>query len=206
MAQELLDQSDYALVAGQACLDLANTVGGLRGAQTTEYLGGYADFAGWATQAQLVGKATGRALAELALTRPEPAARIFARVVAVREAIYALFSAVAAERRVPAEALAAINAELPDAMGRVQVEATRGGFEWKVREEGAELELPLQAVVRETAELLTSGRLDRVRECAGDTCGWLFLDETRNHSRQWCDMRGCGNRAKVRRHRARHRR
>ena len=45
-----------------------------------------------------------------------------------------------------------------------------------------------------------------IRECDGDTCGWLFLDTTRNHSRRWCDMRGCGNRAKVRRHRQKQRR
>jgi predicted RNA-binding Zn ribbon-like protein len=39
-----------------------------------------------------------------------------------------------------------------------------------------------------------------VRECSGDTCGWLFVDTSRNHSRRWCDMEDCGNRAKARRH------
>ena len=47
---------------------------------------------------------------------------------------------------------------------------------------------------------LTSEELDQVRECAGNTCGWLFVDMSRNHSRHWCDMRDCGNRAKVRRY------
>jgi predicted RNA-binding Zn ribbon-like protein len=28
----------------------------------------------------------------------------------------------------------------------------------------------------------------------------LFLDHSRNHSRKWCDMSSCGNRAKARRH------
>ncbi|MGA2590961.1 MAG: CGNR zinc finger domain-containing protein [Bryobacteraceae bacterium] len=36
-------------------------------------------------------------------------------------------------------------------------------------------------------------------------CGWMFLDTTRNRSRQWCDMRDCGNRAKVRRFREKRR-
>ena len=31
-------------------------------------------------------------------------------------------------------------------------------------------------------------------------CTWIFLDETKNHSRRWCSMRDCGNRAKARRH------
>jgi predicted RNA-binding Zn ribbon-like protein len=53
-------------------------------------------------------------------------------------------------------------------------------------------------------ELLTS-HVSRgaVRECESDTCAWLFLDRTRNHSRRWCDMGDCGNRAKARRFRER---
>ncbi|MCB0153982.1 MAG: CGNR zinc finger domain-containing protein, partial [Anaerolineae bacterium] len=50
------------------------------------------------------------------------------------------------------------------------------------------------------AELLTSDRLNRVGQCAGESCGWLFLDTTRNHSRRWCEMEHCGNRAKAKRH------
>lgn len=206
MAQTTWDRSDYSFIAGNACLDFANTVGGLRGARTKEYLGGYGDVVAWAAEAALIDAATRRKLAELGARRQPEAARIFARVIAVREAIYAIFSAAAAGRRVPGEALAAINAELPAAMGGMRIEATKEGFAWKTPDGEAELGLPLQAVVREAAELLTSGRVGRVRECAGDTCGWLFLDETKNHSRQWCDMRDCGNRAKVRRHRERQRR
>jgi len=38
--------------------------------------------------------------------------------------------------------------------------------------------------------------------CADDSCAWLFLDATRSGTRRWCDMKGCGNRNKVRRFRA----
>jgi predicted RNA-binding Zn ribbon-like protein len=50
---------------------------------------------------------------------------------------------------------------------------------------------------------MTSPRLERLRRCGGDTCYWLFIDETKNCSRRWCEMAICGNRHKVRRHRAR---
>jgi predicted RNA-binding Zn ribbon-like protein len=40
----------------------------------------------------------------------------------------------------------------------------------------------------------------RVRVCAADNCAWLFLDKSRNRTRQRCDMSVCGNRAKARRH------
>jgi predicted RNA-binding Zn ribbon-like protein len=49
-----------------------------------------------------------------------------------------------------------------------------------------------------TTELLTSGQLDRVRQCPG--CKWVFVDDSPKHNRVWCDMRICGNRAKVQRH------
>lgn len=49
-------------------------------------------------------------------------------------------------------------------------------------------------------DLLRSADVERVRRCAGDGCGWLFLDRSRNGSRQWCSPTDCGNRARVRRH------
>jgi predicted RNA-binding Zn ribbon-like protein len=60
-------------------------------------------------------------------------------------------------------------------------------------------------VLRSAADLLTSDDLGRLRECASDTCAWLFLDHSKNRSRRWCDMTVCGNRDKVRRHRQRQR-
>jgi predicted RNA-binding Zn ribbon-like protein len=53
------------------------------------------------------------------------------------------------------------------------------------------------------AELLANPSRGVVRECAGDACGWLFLDARRASRRRWCSMADCGNRAKVRRHRER---
>jgi hypothetical protein len=41
----------------------------------------------------------------------------------------------------------------------------------------------------------------RVRRCADPRCGRVFQDETKNGRRRWCDMKVCGNRAKVQRFR-----
>ncbi|MFI0848811.1 CGNR zinc finger domain-containing protein [Mesorhizobium sp. IMUNJ 23232] len=46
--------------------------------------------------------------------------------------------------------------------------------------------------------LLPPARAERIRICAN--CRWLFLDESRNRSRIWCDMTVCGNRRKAQRH------
>ncbi len=48
------------------------------------------------------------------------------------------------------------------------------------------------------------GEWPRLKVCASPDCRWAFLDTTRNRSRRWCDMAGCGNRAKNRTWRERH--
>lgn len=43
----------------------------------------------------------------------------------------------------------------------------------------------------------------RLKVCPADDCQWVFYDESRNRSRRWCSMEGCGNRHKVRAYRDR---
>jgi predicted RNA-binding Zn ribbon-like protein len=43
----------------------------------------------------------------------------------------------------------------------------------------------------------------RFRQCDADDCQLVFYDESRANNRRWCSMQRCGNRAKVRAHRAR---
>jgi len=43
----------------------------------------------------------------------------------------------------------------------------------------------------------------RIRQCGDPPCTRLFVDTSRARSRRWCDMAGCGNRAKVAGFRAR---
>lgn len=49
---------------------------------------------------------------------------------------------------------------------------------------------------------LDAARLDRsrVRRCGSPNCVLLYYDTTKNRSRRWCDMAGCGNRAKAKAH------
>ncbi|RSM78331.1 hypothetical protein DL991_17240 [Amycolatopsis sp. WAC 01375] len=49
-------------------------------------------------------------------------------------------------------------------------------------------------------DLLRTGDLERIRECEGPGCGWVFTDHTRNRSRRWCSSSDCGNRARAKRH------
>ncbi len=67
------------------------------------------------------------------------------------------------------------------------------------------IDAPMHQLALHAADLLSHPDLDRLRRCDGPGCGWLFLDQTRNRSRRWCDPADCGNRARVRAHTERHR-
>lgn len=57
-------------------------------------------------------------------------------------------------------------------------------------------------MARATIDLLCSGQIEKVRECAADDCVILFLPKS--HRRQWCSADRCGNRARVSRYYHRH--
>jgi predicted RNA-binding Zn ribbon-like protein len=63
----------------------------------------------------------------------------------------------------------------------------------------------LARVIDPLIEAIAAGTTDRFRICANDGCRWVFEDTSRGGRRRWCDMASCGNRAKVRRYRSRHR-
>jgi predicted RNA-binding Zn ribbon-like protein len=64
----------------------------------------------------------------------------------------------------------------------------------------------LGTVALDAAALLGSAdERARLRICASDTCSARFYDRSPGAARRWCSMRACGNVAKARRHRGRHR-
>jgi predicted RNA-binding Zn ribbon-like protein len=127
------------------------------------------------------------------------AAETLTRAIELREAVYSLGEAVAHATSPPTWALRTLN-QLLRATHRSRVVAWDSSrFVW--RTEGGELEAmtPLLRIAERTADLLTSADATYIKECGVNTCRWLFLDRSRNHSRRWCDMSTCGNRAKARR-------
>ncbi|MFI7612278.1 CGNR zinc finger domain-containing protein [Nonomuraea terrae] len=47
---------------------------------------------------------------------------------------------------------------------------------------------------------LLADRPERIRHCANAECVLHFYDVSKNGTRRWCSMAGCGNRAKAMRH------
>lgn len=188
----------FDLDAGSLPLDFANTLDNRADPAPEEHLPDYAALLTFALATGTISSEQHAALAALATADPDGARRVHADALAVREAIFRVFAALADER-LPADAdLATLNRAHAEAAAHGGVAAVGAGerFSWRW-DETPNLARPLWPLVRAAVELLLGGDLHRVRECAADDCRWLFLDTTRNRSRRWCSMQTCGNRAKV---------
>lgn len=192
------------LVGGRLCLNFVNTSSG-RGTPThKDHLIAYNDLLAWAYHADALDKAAALALADLAGRRPVAARRVLAKAIKLRETLFATVTALARKAQPAIADLAVLNNYLAAANRSARLERSKRGFAWVWSLQPPQLELPLWLIARSAAEILTAGPLDRLKSCNGDACGWVFLDQTRNGRRRWCEMEVCGSRAKMRRFRARH--
>jgi predicted RNA-binding Zn ribbon-like protein len=188
------------LLGERLSLDFANTADWHASDHPVESLISYSDLVVWSQQVGILTDHQAQRLLKEAARRPEGATVVLERAIALREAIYRIFSAISHRRPPQAADLATLNAELSRALAQSRIASTAEGFTWDWAGAEDTLDWMLWPVVHDAAGLLTSEKLDRVGQCADDRCGWLFLDTSRNRSRRWCSMEDCGNRAKARRH------
>jgi len=193
---------DFEFIGGQLCLDFANTLGGLRGGDTYEFLSNYGQLVAWSQLAGIITGERATYLLQRAEQSPAEAAAVLVSARTFREAIYGIFAAVAMGAQPMEPHLSVLNAELGKALAGGRIISTADSFGWEWSSDAHALDQMLGPIARSAAELLTSPRL--VRECMSATCSWLFIDQTKNHRRRWCTATGCGNVAKVRRYRQRH--
>ena len=196
---------DIELSGGALALDFANTIGGTHVRPTHDHLRGYDDILRFAVTAGGLEADVAKRLAARAEREPIRAAAIFELGIALREAVWAVFSSLASGEAPRAADLALISDAAAAGSARSRLVYDRDGVGWSLPSDEEDLDRPLWEIGRSAADLLTSGDRDRVKECASTTCEWVFLDKSRNRSRRWCDMSDCGNRAKARRFHAKKR-
>jgi len=188
------DHFTFDLDAGRTCLDFANTRD-----SAGEHLNSYSDLVAFAAQSQLISQADAAWLQAAGERETVVAEGVLHRGIQLRAAIFAIFAALAAGRRPAGKDLAYLNGELAATQSHARVVPHETGYRWGWV--GRNLDAPLWAVSRSAADLLISDQeRPRVRECGGADCRWLFLDTSKNRTRQWCSMSSCGNREKARRH------
>jgi predicted RNA-binding Zn ribbon-like protein len=147
------------------------------------------------TWLRAAGLADERAAAAVAETRDR---HFLDKVRELRESSYEVFDAIAADVEVPAQPL-----------GLLFSRATPGLLAPDIGLNGTRLDLTSSEwgspalVTAFLAHLSIEAffTLPRARLRACPRCGWLFIDTSRGGKRRWCNMRICGNREKMSRHR-----
>jgi predicted RNA-binding Zn ribbon-like protein len=188
-------RSRAGLVGNLLCLDLVNTER-LRGGERVDLLGDFDGLARWLVEAgALSAAAADRSVRAWGGRRG--GAQAFAEATRLRAALRR-----AAERMARGEPPG-------DAVVRAinRILASRPAYSRLVRQDGKYAtrlepvsESPLQLLVpvaESAAWLLEHGNPALVRHCAGPDCVLVFYDTTKNRSRRWCSMDGCGSRAKA---------
>jgi predicted RNA-binding Zn ribbon-like protein len=123
---------------------------------------------------------------------------------ALREAIDAGIVAITAAGDVPAASLETIDRWLPAAgVARTIGPGPDGAPLLRDAAPAEPIAHALGRIALDAATLLGSDDRARARICASETCSARFYDRSPTAGRRWCSMRGCGNVAKARRHRAR---
>ncbi len=196
--------ANIKLIGERLCMDFVNTVDARLREDAPSYINSYADLLTWSEHAGVISDAAAARLLQEAAAHPDEAEATFAQAIELREAMYRVFYATVESLTAQAADLDSINIALAAAMAQARLIPEVEGFNWDWPEQVNALDQMLWPIVRDAAELLTSGDLALVRECQSESgCGWLFVDTSKNHRRRWCSMEECGNKAKVRRFRTR---
>ncbi len=202
--EEVAEPFDF--VGNHLCLDFSNTLHDRNTSTARDHFTTYSDLARWSQAAGILSPEETQLLLEEAKRHPAEATQVLQKAIDLRETLYRIFSAIASEDSPEATDLQALNAAFTEAMSRACIAQKEEGFTWDWNGKETALERMVWQIARSAAEFLVSAELPLTRECAANDCSWLFLDTSKNHSRRWCDMKSCGNRAKVGKHYERTRR
>ncbi len=168
---------------GRLALSFVGTVGD-RGSSSVERLTTPAHLARWLHAAQLGDDAT-----------VVPARPLYLRALILREAIARSVAAVIGGRRPSASDIATINTFATRLAPRPQLDPKTLALASDPR--GAAGAAIGRIAVDAIDMLSNAGERDRLRTCALDACGAIFLTPVGHRERRWCSMARCGNRAKV---------
>ncbi len=191
--------STVPLEGGHVALDFVNTIGGLRDQPASpddELLDSYDDLIVWSERLGVISDADRRKLGRTAARDEKGARRALKQARELRELLYATLRPLADGTKPPAELLERLRDADRKALASAHLEPTGGAMRWAWPPPRA-LHDPLRPITHAAVELLTGGPLEHLKICGN--CRWLFLDQSRNHSRHWCSMDECGTQMKQRR-------
>jgi predicted RNA-binding Zn ribbon-like protein len=192
----------FQLLAEHVVLDLANTLDfRFRAIGPEELLGSYADLLRFLEEAGVLSAVQCRKLRESGVA--EERERVLNAVKDLRETLASIFYCQLEGKAPAAGSLERLETYLRDVERHKKLRWAGDRPKWSWVSAEDDVRIPLWLLEEAAGELLFSPAVEKVGRCCSDDCGWLFVDTSKNHTRRWCNMKGCGNRMKARRHQAR---
>jgi predicted RNA-binding Zn ribbon-like protein len=215
MSAPLKNQTLFDLSGGHPALDLVNSLDNrFRADGPNENLVHYSDLLRFLGEIGLLDPERIRTLNNGASAKHH-ADLVLSAVKELREATAAVFYAAMEERTPAPEDVQTLERHFHEAARHRELHWKAAGespsaedapanMVWRwTRHAETDPNLPLWLLAQSVSDILLSPDAAKVRTCAVDTCRWLFLDTSKNHTRRWCNMKVCGNRMKARRFQAR---
>lgn len=190
-----LDTSKFYLVGNNLSVDFVNTRIRENGAPK-ELLESFDDLIAWAARANLSNLSQAKALLQDWSGRPK-AAQVLKLALKFRETLREMVIDAVRGAAIKPAVVEEINIIMRAEKGYAEVVRTEEGFEKRFRADFSDPGQLLAPIAEAAADLLCYGNLAYLKKCEGADCVLHFYDTTKNHSRRWCNMAACGNRAKV---------
>ena len=194
----------FVFVGGRLWLDFVNTDDARLGVRL-DTIDAFDKYVEWLEAAELIDAARASALRRRALDQPSGATAALVEARRIRAALRALLERGRGTTGQAARdaAVAEINRVLGRAVGTRRVDAVEDRYVRTFVPVGDVFGGLVIPIVESAVDSLVRGEFDRIRTCADRRCPRHFADDTKSHTRRWCDMRTCGNRAKAQRRRRR---
>jgi predicted RNA-binding Zn ribbon-like protein len=206
MSSQRMALQDLRLLGGAPCLDFVNSIEDPASDAPQDFLTSYPDLVRWGQHAGLIADTTATRLITRADTDESSVDEALRRALELRDALHRLFLAIATRRDPDREDLELLRRAYLDAMSGATLVPDDERLTWHWQPDEQRLDQLLWPLARSAVELLTTGDLRRIKLCENPYgCGWLFYDGSKNGSRRWCSMEGCGSQVKMRRQYARRR-
>jgi len=189
-----------SLDGGALCFHFINTVNAWRGINLHEYLGSYQEVIEWCKKVDILDEAQRSALLQEAAKDETAAGLALQKLKKTRETLYQFFSGIAENDggTLTAGVLEKFNKALGAGLSKLQFEPSGTGIRAMLKQEYTDLLSPLWTVMKSAYDVLTTEEHTRIKEC--ETCGWIFLDQTKNNKKRWCSPSSCGTADKSKRY------
>lgn len=186
------------LDGGCHCFNFSNTIHSRVEEIGFEYLNNYKDLIEWSHKVNLLPADRLDILEKKAKKTGEKTEQVFLQIKSKRDVIYHIFSSIIDGKAPEEPVVKKFNNALQDALSNLVFKFNKGKTELVWKEDEVNLLEPQWVIFKDAYDVLTLINSDRYKEC--ENCGWLFLDNSKNKSRVWCNMKTCGSITKAKRY------